>query len=143
NSALIGSAAMLPRWARADGGGGSDLPRSPSLRPFVQELPSPPIVQPVPAFTTSRVVPPGAVFHELRVREGEHRFHPDLPPSIVWGYQDVNTPNAPLTPGPTFVSHAGTAQLVRFDNQLPANHRGFGVPNAVVHRHGGLQASED
>jgi FtsP/CotA-like multicopper oxidase with cupredoxin domain len=143
NSALVGGAAMLPRWARADGGGSGDQPRSPSLRPFVQELPSPPIVQPVPAFTTSRVVPPGAVFNELRVREGTHQFHPDLPASIVWGYSDVNSPNAPLTPGPTFVSQAGTPRVVRFDNLLPANHKGFGVPNAVVHRHGGLQASED
>ena len=143
NSALIGGAAMLPRLARADGGSGSDRARSPKLRPFVQELPSPPIVQSVPAFTTSRDVPPGAVFRELHIKEGQHRFHPDLPPAIVWGYQDVNQPNTPITPGPTFVSQAGTPELVRFDNQLPANHKGFGVPNCVIHRHGGLQASED
>src|SRR5215831_16888151 len=78
---LVGGAALMPRWARADGG--SDLPRSPSLRPFAQELPQPPAVQPVAPFSTARPVPPGAVFNELHIREGLHRYHPDLPPATV------------------------------------------------------------
>src|SRR5262245_6957954 len=76
---IVSGATLLPNWARADGGsGGGDLPSSPRLRPFVQELPVPPIVGPVAPFPTSRDVPPGTVFHELRAREGLHRFHPDL-----------------------------------------------------------------
>ena len=140
---LLGGAALLPRWARADGGSQSDVLPSPFLRPFAAELPIPPIVREVPGFGTSRIVPPGAVFHDIRMREGQHRFHPDLPPATVWGYVDATQPGAPLTPGPTFVSRLGRPRVVRFRNELPANHRGFGVPNMTIHRHGGDQLSED
>lgn len=145
SSLLIGGAVLLPRWARADGGssGFSEFP-SPFLRPFAAELPVPPVPIAAAPFATSRFVPPGTVFHELRAREGMQRFHPDLPPSLVWGYEDVNGPASPvISPGPTIVSRSGTPMLVRFRNELPGNHRGFGVPNLVVHRHGGEQASED
>lgn len=138
---LAGGALLLPRWARADGA--LDFP-SPYLRPFATELPIPPVPRPSSPFATSRIVPPGAVFHDIRCMQAEHRYHPDLPPATVWGYQDVNGPaSAPITPGPTFVSRTGTPMVVRFRNELPANHRGFGVPNMAIHRHGGEQASED
>ena len=143
-SLLLGGATLLPRWSWADTSafGSSPLP-SPTLRPFTLELPIPPAVRPVAPFATARLVSPGTVFHDIRMREGQHRFHPDLPPTNVWGYEDVSAPGAPLTPGPTFVSRAGAPRLVRFRNELPADHRGFGVPNTVIHRHGGVQSSED
>src|SRR5262249_11184573 len=141
---LLGGAAMMPRWALADSGSFSNRPfPSPPLRPFAMELPSPPIVQPVPAFGTRRQVPPGAVFHHLQIRELQQQFHPALPPTTVWGYQDINQPNTRISPGHTFVGRQGTPRIVRYDNQLPADHRGFGVPNMSIHRHGGTQASED
>ena len=141
---LLTGASLIPRWARADGGGFDSRPfPRPFLRPFALELPGPPVARAVPAFATRRLVPPGTVFHDLRVRETQQRLHPDLPPTTVWGYEDVNQPGARVTPGPTIVGFAGTPRLVRFRNELPADHRGFGVPNAVVHRHGGNQASED
>jgi FtsP/CotA-like multicopper oxidase with cupredoxin domain len=104
----------MPRWALADNGG-QRFP-SPFLRPFAQELPVPPVVQP---------------------------SAPDLPPTTVWGYQDANAPDAKIFPGNTFVGRQGTPRVVRFTNDLPGSHQGFGVPNMVVHRHGGNQASED
>ena len=141
---LLGGATLLPRWARADGSSSSSQPfPSPFLRPFAQELPIPPAVRAVAPFATRRVVPPGTVFNDLRMREGLHHYHPDLPPTTVWGYEDTSAPGAPITPGPTFVARSGIPRLVRFHNELPANHRGFGVPNQAVHRHGGVQASED
>lgn len=140
-SMLAGGAMMLPSWARA--GTGDVLQSSMPLRPFSQPMPIPPIVQDVAPFATNRVIPPNTVFHELQMVAGEHRFHPDLPPGLVWGYQDVMNTSAPLTPGPTFLSRDGVHVLARFHNRLPSNHRGFGVPNLAVHRHGGEQAPED
>ena len=144
-SLLAGGSIMLPRWARADRDAfAADAFPSPFLRPFASELPIPPVPRAVAPFSTARAVAAGTVFHELRGREGLHRYHPDLPPTRVWGYEDVHgDARAAITPGPTFVSRAGTPMLVRFRNELPADHRGFGVPNMVVHRHGGEQSSED
>ena len=142
---FAGSALMMPRWASASDDLVAAKPfPSPFLRPFATELPLPPVPRAIAPFATSRNVPAGAVFHELRGVQAEHRYHPDLPPAIVWGYTDVHgAADAPVTPGPTFVSRAGTPMVVRFHNELPANHRGFGVPNMVIHRHGGEQESED
>ena len=143
-SLLLGGATLVPRWSWADSGAFSSSPfPSPFLRPFAQELPVPPVVRPAAAFATRRQVLPGTVFHDISIREGMHHYHPDLPPTTVWGYEDVNAPGAPITPGPTFVARSGTPLMVRFRNELPPDHRGFGVPNAVVHRHGGLQESQD
>ncbi|HEY6195086.1 MAG TPA: multicopper oxidase domain-containing protein [Candidatus Eisenbacteria bacterium] len=142
-SLLMGGAAMLPRWSFADGGSGDRPFPSPFLRPFALELPLPPVVRQAAPFSTRRFVPPGTVFHDIRGREAQQRVHPDLPPTTVWGYEDVNAPGAPVWPGVTIVGRAGTPRLVRFRNELPADHRGFGVPNLVVHRHGGVQLSED
>ena len=141
---LLGGASLMPRWALADNGGSSTqrFP-SPFLRPFAMELPIPPVVQPVPAFATRRQVLPGTVFHEMRIRERQQQYHPDLPPTTVWGYEDVNQPQSRNSPGHTFVGKQGTPRMVRFHNELPADHRGFGVPNMVVHRHGGNQESQD
>jgi len=138
---LLGGAALMPRWAMAD----SSAPQLPSpfLRPFALELPSPPVVQPMAPFATRRFVEPGTVFHEVRIRELQQQVHPDLPPTTVWGYQDASQTSTRISPGHTFVGRQGTPRIVRFHNDLPADHRGFGVPNTVIHRHGGNQASED
>ena len=145
---LVASGSLLiPKWALADNGASFNAAAafpSPFLRPFVQELPLPAAVRPAAPFATNRMIAPNTMFHELAAREGDHRFHPDLPPARVWGYVDVNgVGGAPLTPGPTFVSREGTPLLVRFRNELPANHVGFGIPNIAIHRHGGDQAPED
>jgi len=146
-SLALGASALLPRWARADGGSfdgrSLDKVRSPFLRPFAIEMPVPPVLQPVAPFGTSRFVGPNPRFHQLRVQEAPHTFHPDLPPSSVWGYVGDATNGNLVTPGPTLVTRVGQSAVVRVQNELPANHRGFGVPNMAMHRHGGFQASED
>ena len=107
-------------------------------------LPHPGSATPAAPFATLRNISPNTAFYEFRVREGQQRYHPDLPPSTVWGYEDVNGPaGARLSPGPTFVSREGTPMLVRFRNELPRLHTGFGMPNLAVHHHGGDQAPED
>src|SRR5438552_14582394 len=139
---LLSGASLMPRWALADGSSNSRV-RSPFLRPFAQELSIPPVVQPTAPFGTQRQVPPGAIFNQMRIREVQEKVHPDLPPTTLWGYQDANQPGTRIYPGHTFVGRQGQPRVVRFQNELPADHRGFGVPNMVVHRHGGNQASED
>ena len=142
---LASGSLLLPRWARADESLFSTAAfPSPFLRPFVAELPIPPIPRQAAPFATMRQVPAGAVYHEIRGRAGLHRYHPDLPLTSVWGYEDVNgAGGSPITPGPTFVSREGTPMVVRFRNELPPNHIGFGAPNMAIHRHGGEQSSED
>jgi len=144
---LAGGALFLPRWAHAEDGEFASTVASfpsPFLRPFATELPLPPVPRPAAPFSSLRQVPAGAVYHEIRGRAGMHRYHPDLPLTEVWGYEDVNgSGGAPITPGPTFVSREGTPMVVRFRNELPSNPIGFGVPNMVIHRHGGEQSSED
>ena len=72
---IAGGALMLPRWARAKDG--FDFP-SPFLRPFALDLPIPPVPKAIAPFSSYRDVPAGAVYHEMRGLEAEHRFHPDL-----------------------------------------------------------------
>lgn len=145
---FAGGAMLLPRWAYAGDdetfAAASRLFPSPFLRPFATDLPLPPVVRPAAPFRTLRSIPAGTVFHELRAREGQQKVHPDLPPTTVWGYEDVNGPTGgPIWPGPTFLSREGVPMLVRFRNELNPGHSGFGVPNMAIHRHGGDQAPED
>jgi FtsP/CotA-like multicopper oxidase with cupredoxin domain len=59
-----------------------------------------------------------------------HRFHPDLPPSYVWGFDG-------RVPGPTILAQYGKPVLVRMRNDLPATHTGFGINEVTVHLHNG------
>jgi spore coat protein A len=99
----------------------------------------------------------------VRLRQGEHRFHRDLPASRIWGYDGT-------VPGPTIEAERGQPVTVEWRNQLvgplpvvvtiaPENAGADGVPvqclpglsggtpdqtaaaltgHAVVHLHGGL-----
>lgn len=122
-----------------------------ALTPFVDELPLPPVAQPLGRGMPLRRAPfdpapnPAAhqrydefrprKFYDIPIVEAEHRFHRDLPPSRVWGYNGV-------VPGPTFIERYDVPVLVRFRNQLPANHIGFGIPSVITHLHNGHVASE-
>ena len=54
------------------------------LAPFVDPLPLP-----------SRLIAAKRDFRlTVRIRAGEHRFHRDLPPSSIWGFEG-------MIPGPT------------------------------------------
>jgi FtsP/CotA-like multicopper oxidase with cupredoxin domain len=74
-------------------------------------------------------------FYEMRVKEFEHRFHPNLGNTIAWGYDGK-------LPGPTFKAKYGAPIMVRIHNDLPANHTGFGVPEITTHLHNSHTASE-
>jgi FtsP/CotA-like multicopper oxidase with cupredoxin domain len=142
--------------ARADGGGGQ--PASPPTKPFVTPLPLP--VKKLPT-TTLNPAPqlhaniangeaPRADFQafgsgpnqylplqffEIHAREVQHIFDPALPSNTVWGYDG-------LFPGPVINAQYGAPTIVRFHNDLPANHVGFGIPQITTHLHNAHVGSE-
>src|SRR5262249_28864068 len=128
-----------------------DPPPSPRTTPFVQALPIPPVLTEVAPFQSEATPPPQSDLSRLRfyhviAEERAVRLHPDLPPTVVWGYRDANTPKGQLSivAGPTFIGRSQEPIIVRHDNQLPANHVGFGEPSTTIHFHGGhVEARSD
>lgn len=142
-----------PRLARGDDGGGARTPFK--TTPFVQRLPLPLVKDP---FSTGAAcanslpttgVKAGPAEHQfidrpdcapvraytIDVKEGLHAFHPDMPPTTIFGYDGT-------FPGPTFRAQYGQPILVRFFNNLPKDHVGFGIPSITTHLHNGHTASE-
>jgi FtsP/CotA-like multicopper oxidase with cupredoxin domain len=122
---------------------------SPATRPFVQAMPIPapaiPRLSLNPSPTRQANIAQGEaprpdhqgwdefrarVYYDVRARPALHRFHPDLQPSYVWGFDG-------RVPGPTFLARYDVPMLVRFRNQLPENHTGFGINELTVHLHNG------
>lgn len=125
-----------------------DPPASPRVTPFLAPLPRPAIAQPRPAFATSTEVPRQATepttYLELVAEERSVRLHPQLPLTRVWGYRDVNVASSNLMLGPTVVQRIGQPIVVRYHNDLPRDHVGFGVTETVIHWHGAhLPATSD
>jgi len=84
-------------------------PRSSNgLRKWVEEVPRPGVVE--PTGTTN-----GHPQYEIEMREFDHQFHPDLPPTTVWGYDGQY-------PGPTIEAEQGEPVHVRWKNKLPDAH---------------------
>jgi FtsP/CotA-like multicopper oxidase with cupredoxin domain len=130
---------------------------SPPTSAFVQALPIPPIKTSVPSLdpapTKHANITGGetargshqkwakyfpTVFYEIHTKPGMHQFHPELPPSPVWGYDGI-------VPGPTFIVQQGVPVLVRFHNDLPLNHfgsGGWGIEQDAIHLHNGHTPSE-
>jgi FtsP/CotA-like multicopper oxidase with cupredoxin domain len=129
---------------------------SPPTSAFVQALPIPPIKTPTvlsPAPTKKANLSGGeaprakhqkwnkyfpTIHYEVKTKPGIHQFHPELPPTPIWGYDGI-------VPGPTFIAHQGEPILVRFKNQLPFDHfgsGGWGIEQDVIHLHNGHTASE-
>jgi FtsP/CotA-like multicopper oxidase with cupredoxin domain len=79
----------------------------------------------LPAFAQPLPIPgrlPAGKLVELHERPFLHRFHPDLPPTSLWGYEGT-------FPGPIVTLRRGEPVVVRSWNQLPAeDSRGFGRP---------------
>lgn len=115
------------------------------LTPFVQPLPIPPIATPVvslspePDPTAHQLYDehPPVNLYEVHVTVASHKFHPDLPPSTVWGFNG-------LPMGETYLARYGEPFLVRFYNDLPAggDGTGFGKPEIITHLHNSHTASE-
>jgi spore coat protein A len=101
---------------------GSSVPPPPrpplhpdSLARFVDPLPIPPVlkpsgVRPDPGDPTRQLD-----YYRVSMREGESRFHRDVPPARVWGYEGV-------VPGPTIETRSGRGVLVEWVNELPDKH---------------------
>jgi FtsP/CotA-like multicopper oxidase with cupredoxin domain len=71
----------------------------------------------------------------INVGISTHRFHSELPPEQVWTYDGT-------IPGPTFVERSSRPTMVRFINNLPEDHKGFGSPEISTHLHGAHVGSE-
>ena len=126
---------------------------SPATRPFRRALPIPQALQP----TTLNPAPQKSAniaAHEapradhqrwneflpqkqyaIHTRPALVSFHPDLPPSYAWTFNG-------MVQGPTILEKYGEPVVVRFYNDLNANHTGPGVPQITVHLHNGHTASE-
>jgi len=119
---------------------------APYLQPFLDPLPIPRVKAPTTLTPLPGKLPvdgeagrdphqrfedfPPQVSYEVNVRAAPHRFHTQLPIEQIWGYDG-------LLPGPTFVGRVNTPTLVRFRNQLPLDHVGFGSPEISTHLHSG------
>ncbi len=130
---------------------------SPETTPFVQPLPIPPIA--IPQFTLSPAPTLAAnttggeaaranhqrwtqflphVYYDFHLKPALHQFHPDIPPTYIWGYNGIY-------PGPTILNLYNLPILVRFHNELPATHNdavNFGDNNHTTHLHNAHTASE-
>lgn len=96
--------------------------------PFTEELPIPPVVQPVAPFEhpcaedfagLEGLSEP--VFYEVTMKEGTHQFIPGVD-TTIWGYDGI-------FPGPTFKVRHNEPAIVKFTNELNAT--------TIVHNHGG------
>jgi FtsP/CotA-like multicopper oxidase with cupredoxin domain len=150
---LSGGAALLARdpfTRRVAASSGNDLFVSPPTRPFIKPLPCPPLPGSVAPFMSDALRPGDpecqafvdrARFFELVEEARFVRVHPDLPPTLIWGFRDINVPqpdpDTAFVAGPTFMATLGEPVIVRMNNRLPANHVGFGMPRTSTHLHGG------
>ncbi len=141
--AVAAGSAILPvRRAQANIYDYASNPFSPPTRPFVAPLYVPVAKQPVlrlsPTPDTTQFQRyrefPAQKLYEFVAQARFHAFHPDLQPSYVWKYDS--------TPVPQIDAFYGEPIIVRFWNDLPADHVGFGSPEIITHLHNAHTASE-
>jgi len=131
-----------------------DDPKSPRTTPFIARLPLPDPVLPGKPFKPRgpdlSILNPKQLrnlqFHRIVAEEVRLALHPELPPSTIWRYRDVNVPSEQdrFAVGPTIVARMNRPMIVRHSNDLPEDHVGFGVPELTVHFHGGhVEARSD
>jgi FtsP/CotA-like multicopper oxidase with cupredoxin domain len=135
---------------------GVDGPPSPLARPFVQEMPRLPVLNPsdpnhlvrggVPTpFTvingaTQRYQQqlfgkfPPQKYYELSMKQAEVQVHPDYGTTTIWGFNGQ-------VPGPLIRAKYGEPVLVRYYNDLPSVKKpapqGFGIAEITTHLHNG------
>jgi len=78
------------------------------LKPFVDALPVPRVLKPKDKNRDR-------TYYEVEMREFFHKFHRDLPPTKVWGYEGQ-------IPGPTFEVDQFEKVHVLWKNKLPDKH---------------------
>jgi spore coat protein A, manganese oxidase len=140
---LAGAGAGMLLSRRAAGQSDEALPNilaGVRLEPFVDPLPMPEVLQPLPAKS-------GELFCQLTISELRRKLHRDLPPTVVWGFNGSS-------PGPMIVAERGRQVTVDWINRLPLRHRllvdhnldgaGKDIPEvrSTIHLHGGHVASD-
>ncbi len=113
-----------------------------------------PFEDPLPILAVARPLagdPGQEASYQIAMREFQHQFHHDLPPTTVWGYGDG--PTGGTTPGPTIEASRSQRVTVtwfndlrdpqgqpRSEHYLPVEHCVHGAeeasPRTVVHVHG-------
>jgi FtsP/CotA-like multicopper oxidase with cupredoxin domain len=119
---------------------------SPPATPWVEDLPIPPLAQPVALSPAPAELPVASEFargahqhwntflpqqtYELVAQQFQHSFHPAYSPSTAWGWGGT-------VPGQTIHARYGQPIVVRYRNSLPAlaQHSGFGRPEVSTHLH--------
>jgi len=78
------------------------------LKKFIDPLPIPQVLKPLSKAKDY-------TYYEVVMREANHQFHSDLPPTIIWGYEGVY-------PGPTVEAEMGERVYFKWKNNLPSRH---------------------
>lgn len=125
----------------------SDM-RSPNLSAWTEELPIPEVLKPVSSLSPEFQMHEPArdwwnqydhqrceeqglspqTFYEIKVRNTDWKFHKDLPPTPVFGYNST-------VPGPTIEARYGEPFVLRVNNELDPRHQGLGMPDCALHLH--------
>ncbi len=128
---------LAPRSRHLDLRADTIAPASPTLAPFVDPLPVPPMIRPAAGQAVT-----------IRLRQFMHKAHRDLPAGRMWGYNG-------MWPGPTLEVRKGVPTNVRWVSELPTRHflpidttihgADKSVPEVrtVAHLHGGKVMPED
>ncbi len=144
---VAGGATLLASTVRLPGMAfGSDLPPSPPTTPWLAPLTIPPVLKTIEPslLNLSPNEPhqyytqfPPAQHYLLEAKEGLHRFHPQLDPSPIWGFNGT-------FPGPTVHARYGKPVLLRMVNDLPppSGPQPFGIPEVITHLHNAHTAPE-
>ncbi len=146
-----GGALFVPRLAQAQLCPPDGIPPdlivrpSPPTTPFMAPLPIMPVKQPI---NPQKLNPPPdpnrhqryddfppQVFYETRETAFYHSYHPELPPTLSFGYDG-------MIPGPTIHTRWDEPIFVRMRNDLPADYVGFAMPSTTTHLHNLHTASE-
>lgn len=165
-----GLSAFMPGMGGGYGGGGScpQQPASPPTTPFVQPLNLMPTKRTTtianftiggaptiaPQAGEGRVCPhqspigsnsnlpfPPPNIYEIWQQPGTAVISPTYGNTNIWGFSEPNG-NA-ISPGPTYVAHYGSANLVRNVNKIPAvGNGGFGINSVTTHLHNAHNPSE-
>jgi spore coat protein A len=121
------------------------------LTPWLDPLPLPKTATPVSGSAG------GAASYDIAVRETTQQLHSELPPTVVWGYDDGSGASYP---GPTIEARSGLPVEVNWINDLRDHntnefrsdhlldvdtdciHGAENLPKIVVHLHGGHVAAD-
>ncbi|GEO43240.1 spore coat protein A [Skermanella aerolata] len=134
---------------------------SPRTTPWAEPLPIPQPLQPNTSFDLSKLSAglngdsseaPRAShqlwdyykprkFYEIEEKQRTWSFHKDLPTQPIWNFQGDSDDSAHYAE-PTLHARYGEPIVVRNKNNLPANHKGYGIPDTSTHLHNAHNASE-